>query len=235
MSKSNKVIKPKKKTIVVYTDGSCSGNGRSNAVGGIGIHFPNGELKDVSKIYNLGLCTNQKTELYAILTALRYIKQNFGLSGYKVYIKTDSEYSINCITKWVYGWIKNGWLTKNNTPVVNKELIEIINKYYETYHIELIHVAAHTNGDDEDSVANAVADRLATRATDRAQLERKKNGYVEKNHNKKSTRKKPGSKTSHKKSSSNKSSKYSGRKSYVNPSRFPSTANFIVELVKSNK
>jgi ribonuclease HI len=155
----------KKKSLIVYTDGSCVGNGKTNAAGGIGIHFPNGELADVSKIYSAGYCTNQKTELYAILTALRYIKQRLGLINYKVIVKTDSEYSINCVTKWVYGWIKNGWKTKNNRPVANKEYIEAIHNYYENYDIMFEHVDAHTGLDDFDSVANARADELATKAT----------------------------------------------------------------------
>lgn len=164
-----------KKLLVVYTDGSCSGNGSSSAVGGIGIHFPNGELKDVSKVFRHEYCTNQRAELYAILTAIRYIKQNLGLSKYKILIKTDSEYSINCITKWVYGWIKNGWMTKNNTPVANQEFIELIHKYYETYDISFQHVDAHTGMDDEESIANAMADKLATMATKKAQMELEKN------------------------------------------------------------
>jgi len=163
----------KKKYIVVFTDGSCAGNGRQNAHGGIGIHFPNGELTDVSKIYRNGYCTNQKTELFAILTALRYIKQNIGLSKYKVLIKTDSDYSINCVTKWVYGWIKNGWKTQNNKPVANKEYIEAIYKYYENYDITFEHVDAHTGLDDADSIANARADELATKATKKALREMK--------------------------------------------------------------
>lgn len=172
MSKQDK----KKKTIVVYTDGSCVGNGTSRASGGIGIHFPNKELKDISKIYRIGCCTNQKTELYAIMIALRYIKKNLGLSNHQVIIKTDSQYSIDCITKWVYAWEKNGWMTKNNTPVLNREFIEVIHRYYETYDIEFEHVDAHTNFDDDDSIGNAEADRLAVRATNRAVEESKING-----------------------------------------------------------
>ena len=163
--------KTSKKYIVVYTDGSCAGNGKTGAVGGIGIHFPNGELKDISKIFKNGCCTNQRAELYAILTALRYIKQNLGLSQNKVCIKTDSQYSIDCVTKWVYGWIKNGWMTKNNTPVANKEFIELIHKYYENYDIVFDHIEAHTGLDDKESVANAIADKLATMATKKAQKE----------------------------------------------------------------
>lgn len=157
--------------IVVYTDGSCSGNGTRHAVGGIGIHFPNGELKDVSKMYTSNICTNQRTELYAILIALRYIKKNFDLHKYTVIIKTDSEYSINCITKWVYGWLKNNWMTKNNTNVMNRDYIERIFKYYDSYNVQFEHVVAHTGADDEDSLGNARADELATKATKR-QLDR---------------------------------------------------------------
>lgn len=156
------------KNIVVYTDGSCSNNGQKDAIGGIGIHFPNGELSDVSKVYRLGHCTNQRTELYAILSALRYIKQNLGLSKYQIHIKTDSQYSIDCITKWVYGWIKNGWMTKADKPVSNKEFIEKIHYYYEKYDIIFEHVEAHTGMQDKDSIANQHADDLATQATARA-------------------------------------------------------------------
>ena len=158
----------KNKHIVVFTDGSCSGNGKKNALGGIGIHFPNKELSDVSKIYRQGFCTSQKTELFAILTALRYIKQNLGLSNKQILIKTDSEYSINCVTNWINLWLKNGWKTKNKTPVANREFIEAIHKYYENYDITLEHVDGHTGLDDDDSIGNAAADKLATRATKRA-------------------------------------------------------------------
>jgi ribonuclease HI len=220
-----------KKHIVVYTDGSCVGNGKKNASGGIGIHFPNGELRDVSKIYSLGYCTNQKTELFAILTALRYIKQNLGLGNYKVFIKTDSEYSINCVTKWVYGWIKNGWKTKNNKPVANREFIEAIHKYYENYDIIFEHIEAHTNLNDEDSIANAKADQLATKATKKAIGEMKIKMSKMPSYGSKSHR-------------TYKNNQNYRRKNYILPEEYspqdisnlnkiPKNANFIVELVKS--
>lgn len=220
MSKSGKKI------IIVYTDGSCMGNGRTDAVGGIGIHFPNGELKDISKIYSLGLCTNQKTELYAILTAIKYIKKNFNLSKYKLLIKTDSQYSINCVTKWIDGWIKNGWITQNNKPVVNREMIEAIHKYYTNYDIEFDHVDAHTNREDDESIANAVADKLATNATKKAFSKKKSLRKSDKSYGSKSQKKKPKISVG--------TNKFSGKGYIRNPSGFP-TGNFIVELVKSSK
>jgi ribonuclease HI len=214
MSKSGKKI------IIVYTDGSCMGNGRSDAVGGIGIHFPNKELKDISKIYCLGLCTNQKTELYAILTAIRYIKKNLSLNKYKVIIKTDSQYSINCVTKWINGWMKNGWITQNNKPVLNRKMIETIHKYYTKYDIEFNYVEAHTDGNDEESIANAIADKLATDATKKAYEKMKTEKKLKNN------ARFYGSKTD---------------KMLFTPRKFGdsyndfSTGNFIVELVKSSK
>lgn len=162
-----------KRVIIVYTDGSCSNNGKINSFGGIGIYFPNRELKNVSKIFRDKICTNQKTELCAILTAIRYIISNLNMEKVSIIIKTDSEYSINCVTKWVVGWIKNGWRTKNNTPVANKEYIQEIHKYLQKYNIILEHVMAHTQGTDEDSIGNAYADRLATDATRKAYLQSK--------------------------------------------------------------
>ncbi len=234
----------KKKLIIVFTDGSCVGNGKSNATGGIGIHFPNAELADISKIYDSKYCTNQKTELYAILTALRYIKQRLGMRGYKVLIKTDSEYSINCITKWVYGWIKNGWKTKNNTPVANREYIEPIYNYYETYDITFEHVDAHTGLDDEDSIANARADELATKATKKAISRKDKTNGINKTHKNTSYpkisygSKKNTSFVPKKSYSSNSSSKKISMAKQVKPgpkiiTKLAKNSDFVVELIKT--
>lgn len=164
------------KKIVVFTDGSCMGNGRDNATGGIGIYFPNKELRNISKVYRHDKCTNQRTELYAILTAIRYINQKLGLDKYELLIKTDSKYSISCITEWTPGWINNNWITKSNKPVANREYIESIYKYYLKYNISFEHVEAHTNGTDPDSVYNDKADKLAVKATKRYLEEKKKSG-----------------------------------------------------------
>ena len=115
-----------------------------------------------------GRCTNQRTELYAILQALKYINVRLGLSKYRLFIKTDSMYSLNCITKWARGWVNNGWMTQNDKPVANKDLIKNIYKYYTKFTIFMEHVDAHTDGDDDDSIGNNIADALATRATKKA-------------------------------------------------------------------
>lgn len=164
----------KLKDIVVFTDGSCSNNGRVGSAGGVGVHFPDGELSDLSHIYKQRSCTNQRTELYAIIIAIKYIKRNLNIKDYNIYIKTDSMYSVNCITIWINDWLNNGWKTKSGTDVANRDLIERLYYYYTKYSIFLIHVMGHTGQDDEDSIANNIADRLATEATKRSIMKRKK-------------------------------------------------------------
>jgi len=149
--------------IIVFTDGACKNNGYHNAKAGIGIHFPNNELQDVSRIIQKNP-TNQRAELYAILVALYYIDKKLGLENKKIIIKTDSLYSINCITKWIKAWKKNDWVKKDGEKVKHKEIITRIDAYMQKYDIEFEHVPAHTNKTDSDSVGNRVADELATSA-----------------------------------------------------------------------
>ena len=150
------INKPQDKSITIYTDGACSNNGKKNAAAGIGVYVEN--------IYNIsekisGRQTNQRAELYAILKALNVININ---DYTKIIIYTDSLYSINCITKWIKTWIKNGWLDKKKHPIKNKDIIQSIYNIYNKYnHIHFIHVLAHTNNTDIHSIGNSKADALA--------------------------------------------------------------------------
>ena len=63
--------------------------------------------------------TNNRMELTAALEALR--ASNAAPAGPRV-VYTDSSYVINGITKWVKGWKKNGWKTKEKKSVINQDL-----------------------------------------------------------------------------------------------------------------
>jgi hypothetical protein len=79
-------------------------------------------------------------------------------------ICTDSEYSINCLTKWVSGWRKRDWKTSEGKPVVHRVLLEAILKELEGVPHQFVHVKAHTGGEDTDSKWNDMADQLANKA-----------------------------------------------------------------------
>ena len=130
-----------------------------NAKAGIGIYIEN--MYNISERL-IGKQTNQRAELYAILKSLTLINLNHYNN---ILIYTDSQYSINCITKWVKNWIKNNWQDKKNKPVKNKDLIESIYNIYKcNSNIIFKHVLAHTSNIDCHSLGNSKADMFTRQA-----------------------------------------------------------------------
>ena len=80
----------------------------------------------------------------------------------KIIIFTDSNYSINCLTKFINGWIKNNWILSNGQPVKNKDIIQKIYLLLQQYkNITFEHINSHTGKEDIHSKGNARADKLA--------------------------------------------------------------------------
>lgn len=183
---TNMISNNKTDPIVIYTDGSCVGNGKANAKGGIGIFYNITSLKNTSLSYedtvkilklNIGHPTNNKTELLAVLLALKI--NDFLLNDNKhIVIKTDSKYVIDSLTKWYHAWLKNDWMNSSNKPVLNKEIIEqivfIILKYKNQISFE--HVRAHTvspsvnSKEFPDWFGNDMADKFAQLASTKGSL-----------------------------------------------------------------
>lgn len=103
-----------KDKILIFTDGAAKGNpGR----GGFGIVISSDGLvleKGGFKEYT----TNNEMELKAVVEALKAIAPK----KIPVEIYTDSKYVVEGAKGWVFGWAKNGWKTKAETDVLNKEL-----------------------------------------------------------------------------------------------------------------
>lgn len=109
----------------VFTDGNCKNNGKKNSIGGYGVLFTN--YPDLNYFQVSKNITNQQAELSAFKWLFRIILDNKDNKVYikerKIYIYSDSLYSINCVTNWYKKWIGNNWKTKNNKDVKNKEII----------------------------------------------------------------------------------------------------------------
>jgi len=149
----------------IYTDGSSINNGRKNSRGAYAAVYPDSpELSFGRPLAAEGSQTNQTAELTAILEGIRGLKAQRSVSGVVVRICTDSEYSINCLTKWVSGWRKKDWKTAAGKPVVHRTLLEEIIKELEGIVHQFVHVRAHTGGEDADSKWNDLADQLANKA-----------------------------------------------------------------------
>lgn len=128
----------------IYTDGSCSNNGKKNAKAGIGVYFQNVEISDISEEFTTKPITNQRAEIMACIKALDTLINNdlFDNSRY-IIIYTDSKYTINCITKWINKWNENGWQTTNKKPVKNADLLKQLHKLYIDNKVIFQHVKAH--------------------------------------------------------------------------------------------
>lgn len=145
----------------IFTDGACSSNGRANAKASWAVWFP--EQPDWSVAERVPAeeqQSNNRGELLAIAHAFRILLEKGVDQPIEVY--SDSEYSINCLTKWVNGWKAKGWKTAAGKPVSHRDLIEeITTAMTKCRQVRFIHVRAHTGGDDELSRNNAIVDKMA--------------------------------------------------------------------------
>lgn len=102
------------KKITIFTDGAAKGNpGRGGYAAVIDYGGTVREL-GAAKSHT----TNNEMELQAVVAALETVKP----AGLPVSIYTDSKYVVEGAKSWVFGWAKNGWVTKSKTDVLNKEL-----------------------------------------------------------------------------------------------------------------
>lgn len=110
----------KKSDIIIYTDGSSRGNPGPGGWGAI--------IAINDRVIELGCgdkhTTNNKMELMAAIKALSFVK-NLN-NAFTINVRADSSYVINGITKWVFGWQKNGWMNTKREQVSNRELWETL-------------------------------------------------------------------------------------------------------------
>ena len=140
--------------IDIYTDGSCIKN-KKNIACGYGVYFPNGEFSNISRPFNHPPLTNQRTELYAIYTALKIANEFDNITIY-----SDSEYSIKSLTIWIKNWKKNNWQTAQKKSVLNQDIIKNIDELMHN-RVKFIHVKAHTGKQDDMSKNNDIVDKFA--------------------------------------------------------------------------
>ena len=119
-----------KSETIIFIDGSSRGNPGPGGWGAVLI-IPNSQFlisnrNDESQIIEIGgrekYTTNNRMELQAAISALSFLSNVTGQMPIVIY--SDSSYLINGITKWVFGWQKNGWKTKAKELVENRDLWE---------------------------------------------------------------------------------------------------------------
>jgi len=136
--------------VEIATDGACKGN---PGKGGWGVVLRmGGTEKEMSG--GEAHTTNNRMELMAAIEGLKALKRPC-----RVTLSTDSRYVLDGLTKWIHGWLKNGWKTADKKPVKNADLWQELLAAAKPHRIEWVWVKGHAGHPD-----NERADKLASDA-----------------------------------------------------------------------
>jgi ribonuclease HI len=151
--------------VEIYTDGGCSKNGKKNAQAAWAFYLPDHKsVSNAGRVPEGETQTNQRGELMAISEAVKAAEIAFPVLETDLKIYTDSMYSKNCLTNWVIAWTKNNWKTSQGGDVIHKDLIgSTSNRLSRFKSFNIVHVRAHTGGDDPHSKNNDIVDRMASK------------------------------------------------------------------------
>jgi ribonuclease HI len=143
--------------VQIFTDGACKGN---PGPGGWGVIIRSGAReKELSG--GETPTTNNRMELLAAIRGLESLTRPCRVALY-----TDSIYVRDGITRWVHGWLKNGWRTADRKPVKNAELWQKLIDAAAPHRVEWHWVKGHSGhpeNDRADALATAAAIQFAKR------------------------------------------------------------------------
>ncbi|HLR33503.1 MAG TPA: ribonuclease HI [Fodinibius sp.] len=141
-----------KKTVIVFTDGACSGN--PGPGGWAALLQWNGKEREITG--GAHDTTNNRMEMRAVIEALKVLTEPC-----RVHIHSDSALIINTFQQnWINGWIKRGWKKSNKKPVENRDLWEEMLTAMQPHEVKWIKVKGHS-----DNKRNNRVDRLAVAAS----------------------------------------------------------------------
>jgi ribonuclease HI len=133
--------------VEIFTDGACKGN---PGPGGWGVVIRS-DGRETELSGGEAFTTNNRMELLAAIRGLEALSRPC-----RVKLTTDSVYVRDGITKWIFGWQKNGWRTADKKPVKNVELWKELLDAASRHRIEWLWVKGHGG-----HAENERADRLA--------------------------------------------------------------------------
>lgn len=105
-------------SILIFTDGACTGNPGPGGWGSI-VALPDGSIHELGG--GMRPTTNNRMEMAAAIHALGMLETTEPTT---IVLYTDSTYLIKGITQWIWGWRSKGWKTGDGKEVANRELWE---------------------------------------------------------------------------------------------------------------
>jgi ribonuclease HI len=126
--------------VVIHTDGGCHGNpGPGGWAAVLDFGSTRRELSG-----GVPMTTNNRMELQAAIEALTALEEPCAVE-----LHTDSNYLRDGVTKWIFGWKRNGWLTKTKEPVKNadfwRQLDAAVARHKVAWHWVKGHAGHHGN------------------------------------------------------------------------------------------
>jgi|AntRauTorckE6833_2_1112554.scaffolds.fasta_scaffold01568_9 ribonuclease HI len=149
--------------LIVYSDGSCT---KTHC--GAGIFIPKYNIKKLYILKENG--TNQRAELTGVLYCIYEAQKIYSSNKFNnLIIRSDSIYSIKCVSEWYPKWIRDKWMRTKKEPVKNKDIItEILSLMYICkFEILFEHVKAHQKEPEKNTeiweiwYGNMIADKIA--------------------------------------------------------------------------
>ena len=140
----------KKESVVIYTDGACSGNPGPGGWGSVLLY--RGHRRELSG--GEAETTNNRMEMMAVIQALETLSRPCD-----IVLHTDSTYVMKGMTEWLEQWKSRGWRTASKAPVKNVELWQRLEKAIERHNVNWRWVKGHSGVPE-----NERADELAREA-----------------------------------------------------------------------
>ena len=145
------------KTVIIYTDGACSGN---PGPGGYGVVLCyQKQQKQLAQGFRL--TTNNRMEIMAAIAGLDALK-----SSCRVKLYSDSKYLVDAMNQgWVMRWQANGWKRNKKEQASNIDLWKRLLPLCRRHNVEYIWLKGHAGHQ-----WNECCDQLARQALDRPDL-----------------------------------------------------------------
>jgi len=157
LSSKSQSATPSSDTIIIYTDGACTGNPGAGGYGAVIIHGDRRE--ELSGGYKL--TTNNRMEMMGAIVALESLPSNS-----KVKLHSDSKYIVDAVVKgWAQKWQRNGWKRNSKEMAKNPDLWQELLDLCKIHDIEFIWVKGHAGIPE-----NERCDRLAVAAASQPNL-----------------------------------------------------------------
>lgn len=135
------------KFVEIFTDGGCWGNPGPGGWGAVLRCNKHERSFSGSEAYT----TNNRMEMTAAIEGLALLKQRC-----RIVITTDSTYLKDGITKWIEGWKRNGWKTKEKSLVKNIDLWKRLDTLVSQHEVTWEWIKGH-DGHRENELADSLS------------------------------------------------------------------------------